>query len=97
VRGTKERELSGELVQELPCSGDVRVNVRLVDGVGDRGTGCGDGVPDAAVEQEDLAGVGQGQVLTVALFDDVGVMGGDDVGGVGNAPLGVLAGRSSSW
>jgi hypothetical protein len=37
------------------------------------------------------------KVLTVALFDDVGVMGGDDVGGFGNAPLGVLAGRSSSW
>ena len=36
-------------------------------------------------------------VLTVALFDDVGVMGRDDVGGFGNAPPGVSAGRSSSW
>ena len=36
-------------------------------------------------------------VLAVALFDDVGVMGCDDVGGFGNAPPGVLAGRSSSW
>jgi hypothetical protein len=34
-----------------------------------------------------------GQVLTVALFDDVGVMCGDDVGGFGNAPP---AGCSSS-
>ena len=37
------------------------------------------------------------RVLTVALFDDVGVMGRDDVGGFGNAPPGVSAGRSSSW
>ena len=36
------------------------------------------------------------QVLTVALFDDVGVMDVDDVGGHGNAPPWVLAGRSSS-
>ncbi len=37
------------------------------------------------------------RLLTVALFDDVGVMGRDDVGGFGNAPPGVSAGRSSSW
>ena len=36
-------------------------------------------------------------LLTVALFDDIGVMGGDDVGGYENAPPVVLAGRSSSW
>ena len=39
---------------------------------------------------------GPGQLLTVALFDDVGVLDGDDVGGYGNAPPWVLAGRSSS-
>ena len=36
-------------------------------------------------------------MLTVALFDDGGVMGCDDVGGFWNAPPGVSAGRSSSW
>ena len=36
-------------------------------------------------------------LLTVALFDDVGVKGGDDVGEYENAPPVVLAGRSSSW
>ena len=47
--------------------------------------------------EELLAERGIEVVLTVALFDDVGVMGRDDVGGFGNAPPGVSAGRSSSW
>jgi hypothetical protein len=49
-----------------------------------------DGVPHCRAVMGD-------RLLTVALFDDVGVMGRDDVGGFGNAPPGVSAGRSSSW
>lgn len=48
-------------MQEVACGCDIGVDVGFVDGVGHRGAGGGDGVPDAAVEQEHLAGVGQRQ------------------------------------